>query len=377
MGCDVWWIEPYPVRLPRLGDLRRLRSSSRKAGHSHEPAWSNAPWLKVKKPGSLPMEPLPGGAALLAWLQTTLRAELAALLAQADTWLAIGRPSGMALALCAARQGQRVLYDVMDDMPQFSQGLSQRWMRKMHERLLGQAEVVWGSSTHIVQSLAGRTRHDAALVRNGVTVPNEPVPADVRSGVGSRTHAQAPLVLGYVGTIAAWFDWQALQELALALPQARIEVYGPLECAPPAALPPNVRLLGPVPHARVFALMRGWHAGLIPFVRNRLTQSVDPVKYYEYRACGLPVLTTPFGEMLHHAADDDGVWLMEPQASHLLEARLRDWHTRLSQRHAQGLPLEPDCLQKADWRSRFNQAAESCGLAPDGALLPSGQNDLV
>ena len=24
-GCEVWWVEPYPVRLPRTNDLNRLR----------------------------------------------------------------------------------------------------------------------------------------------------------------------------------------------------------------------------------------------------------------------------------------------------------------------------------------------------------------
>ena len=37
--------------------------------------------------------------------------------------------------------------------------------------------------------------------------------------------------------------------------------------------------------------------GLIPFKKNLLTRCVDPIKFYEYYATGLPVLTTDFGEM--------------------------------------------------------------------------------
>lgn len=359
LGCEVWWVEPYPVRLPHPGDLRRLDPGARKARQGLGPVWRDAPWLHVLHAPSLPLEPLPGGAPLVGWMQRGLRARLLDLLQQPDAWLAVGRPSGLALALCAARRGGQVLYDVMDDMPQFSRGLSRRWMGRTHGALLEQAQAVWGSSARIVESLAGRTRQPAALVRNGTMLPPAPEPA--HGGVGSGAHARAPLVLGYVGTVAAWFDWQALCRLALALPQARIDVYGPLECTPPAALPPNVRLLGPVPHAQVFALMRGWHAGLIPFVRNTLTQSVDPVKYYEYRACGLPVLTTLFGEMPHHAADDDGVWALESLAPGGLEQRLRGWHERLAGLQVRGLPLAPASLGQATWAARFEAGARACG----------------
>lgn len=370
LDCKVWWVEPYPVRLPRLSDLKRVRLPNRQGRHHLGPTWGDAPWLTVRTPHSVPLEPLPGGPRFNAWLQQSLRAELVSLIAQDDTWLAIGRPSAMALALCAERGGTRVLYDVMDDMPQFNRGLSRRWMQRAHEKLLTQAQVVWGSSGRIVRTLEGRSRHPVTLVRNGTLLPSEPVLADLHQGAGSPAHAQAPLVLGYVGTIAAWFDWLALQRLAEALPAAQIHLYGPLECSLPVVLPRNVQLLGPVPHAQVFALMRGWHAGLIPFVRNTLTESVDPVKYYEYRACGLPVLTTLFGEMPHHAACDDGVWPLESLALPQLEARLRNWHQDLATRRAQGLPLAPDCLQKADWDSRFDEAAASCNWASGNARMP-------
>ena len=54
--------------------------------------------------------------------------------------------------------------------------------------------------------------------------------------------------------------------------------------------------------------MRRFDVGLIPFSVNDLTASVDPVKYYEYRGLGLPVVSTCFGEMSHRAVES-GVFL--------------------------------------------------------------------
>lgn len=359
LGCEIVWVEPYPVRLPRLGDLRRLKPKTRIQGTDLAPCWRNASWLNVLSAPSLPLEPLPGGAALIGWMQHSVRQRLSALLKDSDTWLVAGRPSGMALALCEAQQGQRVLYDVMDDMAQFSQGASRRWMEHAHHSLLKQAELVWGSSGRIVHALQGRTRRPAILVRNGTMLPPAARSAGT-TGVGSASHAQAALVLGYVGMLASWFDWQILCQIATALPQAQIHVYGPLESTVPSSLPPNVQLRGVVAHSRIFELMRSWHAGLIPFRHTPLTASVDPVKYYEYRACGLPVLSTMFGEMPHHAANDTGVWPLETLEALKpgeLEARLRHWHEAQAVQHAQGLPLSPASLQHATWPARFEAGA--------------------
>jgi hypothetical protein len=114
--------------------------------------------------------------------------------------------------------------------------------------------------------------------------------------------------------------------------------------------------------------MRQWHAGLIPFVRNALTDSVDPVKYYEYRSCGLPVLTTLFGEMPHHALVDDGVWDMaDAQVIAALEPHLRQWHTGLAQQQALGRAITPDWVRDASWSARFEAGAQAVGWGPDVA----------
>jgi hypothetical protein len=51
--------------------------------------------------------------------------------------------------------------------------------------------------------------------------------------------------------------------------------------------------------------MTQFNVGLIPFKETPLTSSVDPIKYYEYRALGLPVVSTAFGEMAFRRGCDD------------------------------------------------------------------------
>jgi hypothetical protein len=343
---------------------RLRRAAAHRAGTvALGPSWIGADWLRVVSLPSVPVEPLPGGRQLLQALQAPVRRHLLELVEDPQTWLVAGKPSGLAVDLCAAVQGRRVLYDVMDDVPLFSRGLSQRWMKRAHAALLAQAQAVWGSAEKLVQSMSGLTRSAPALVRNGTLLPELATGMD--SGVGSAEHASGPIVLGYVGTLASWFDWQALGALAAELPHARIDLYGPQEGPLPAGLPPQVRLHGAVPHAQVFRLMRQWHAGLIPFACNALTDSVDPVKYYEYRSCGLPVLTTLFGEMPHHALADDGVWDMgDAQVLAGLEHLLRQWHAELAHQQTQGRSVTPDWVRNSSWNARFEAGAQAVGWEP-------------
>jgi glycosyltransferase involved in cell wall biosynthesis len=56
---------------------------------------------------------------------------------------------------------------------------------------------------------------------------------------------------------------------------------------------PNIHLLGPRSYIELPDVLRAADAGLIPYTRNALTESIFPMKVYEYLAAGLPVITTP------------------------------------------------------------------------------------
>ena len=92
-------------------------------------------------------------------------------------------------------------------------------------------------------------------------------------------------IIGYVGTIGAWFDWELVIALAKSSPKIEFRLMGPVYVRPPT-LPHNVCLEGALPHTEALLAMTQFNAGLIPFVENSLTACVDPIKYYEYRALG-------------------------------------------------------------------------------------------
>ncbi len=331
-GADVLWIDPYPTRFPTLSDFQRMRD------RSEEQNEANLNWVTVIKPSVLPVEPLPGSALLNAMMWGPLLRTIDEFARPGKCVLGIGKPSVLALAILKRLTGCQSVYDAMDDFPAFYSGLSRWAMCRREAQLARKVDSVLVSSS----ALEGKWRRAGAnvqLVLNGLDA--EGVPA-----FAGRPVAKGRKVLGYVGTIAAWFDWEWVIALAKSRPLDEVRLIGPVFCSLPADLPQNVRILPACNHREALAAMQQFAVGLIPFKKNDLTDSVDPIKYYEYRAFGLPVIATAFGEMALRDGET-GVFLSEgvEDIAHLVDAALE---------HKTSVEVVQQFRTANAWTSRFS-----------------------
>ncbi|MBU9496647.1 glycosyl transferase [Burkholderia multivorans] len=285
----VLWIDPYPTRLPTLRDFRRPLGD----GKSDAPPLPS--WLEVIRVRSFPIEPLPFGTAVNRFGWKAVMQQIAQRFTDRRTLLAIGKPSALALELLRTTRPARTLYDRMDDFPSFYEGISRSAMERTERAIARKVDTVFVSSTGL-RANWGSTRPDAVLVPNGLD-------PDVLPPSREKTDREGPRVLGYLGTMGPWFDWQWLIALAESRPSDIVRLIGPLFQRPQLPLPENVQILPPLKHAEALMAMAEFDVGLIPFLRNQLTSGVDPIKYYEYRALGLPVISTAFGEMIARAGE--------------------------------------------------------------------------
>lgn len=289
-GGDVLWIDPYATRLPSLGDFRRL------ALQDSQNCCNVPSWLQLIQPSALPIEPLPGSGWINSFLWTNVIDKAVAFTDQKYTLVAIGKPSLLALAVLKRLNLAVSVYDAMDDFPCFYSGLSRIAMRWREKRLIGRATHVFASATSLTLRW-GRVRPDVQLVHNGLDANVLPPPKIVNL-VKDRK------IFGYVGTIGAWFDWEWITQLAVLRPNDLVRLIGPIFKPPSKKIPPNVEILPPCSHHDALIAMQEFDIGLIPFKKNDLTASVDPIKYYEYRALGLPVVSTDFGEMIFRRCEE-------------------------------------------------------------------------
>jgi len=110
-------------------------------------------------------------------------------------------------------------------------------------------------------------------------------------------------VVVYLGTLDTRFDLETLAHGVLAMKNFHFLLIGPLT---DDSLKPglktlleekNITWLGPRDHHQAPAYLQHADLGLIPFQLNELTEAVNPIKYYEYLACGLPVVAPPLREL--------------------------------------------------------------------------------
>jgi len=129
-------------------------------------------------------------------------------------------------------------------------------------------------------------REDAILIPNGVdpdrysTTPN---------GINMFT-------VGYIGKIGKRLDLELILRAANENPEVHFIFAGPIldrEYREPLAAVPNIELMGDVHYRDTPALMQRFSIGWVPHRVGAGEVGGDVIKTYEYRASGLPVLTTP------------------------------------------------------------------------------------
>lgn len=107
----------------------------------------------------------------------------------------------------------------------------------------------------------------------------------------------------YVGAIDRWFDYDLFNEAAKSLPNISFVLIGPDKLAMENIIPAsNVHILGKRSYQEIPAYLHHAELGIIPFDvsgHSDLVNSINPLKLYEYMACGLPVVSVAWDELIH------------------------------------------------------------------------------
>lgn len=105
----------------------------------------------------------------------------------------------------------------------------------------------------------------------------------------------------YLGALHEWFDVDLVYEAAISLPRYSFVIIGPVECdLSRLEKLNNVYILGKKPHERISQFLFNADVGIIPFDTMKykeLVESINPLKLYEYFACGLPVVSMSWHQL--------------------------------------------------------------------------------
>lgn len=305
----------------------------------------------------------------------------------------------------------RVIYDCVDDHTAFTGLINPQVVYGMERELMALADVSfatarqlyedrqdWSSNFHIIPNgaeyerfacgngiavsdsvAAGISVKEAEAAENKAAATGNEAEAAVKEAEAAGNEAEAGVnksgaagasipgdvagiehpVAGFVGGISDWVDVCLIGAAAQRMEQVNFVLIGPaltdVSCLEQL---PNVKLLGQRPYTSLPAYVRFFDVCLIPFKINKLTESVNPIKLFEYLSAGKPVVSTPLPEVLAYSEVVAIAAGVEETVSAIRKALEPASQSEASQRRRQQVGKENS------WDARWQSALELIESCP-------------
>lgn len=189
----------------------------------------------------------------------------------------------------------RVIYDCVDDHGAFTGLVDAGVISQMERELMAQSDVSFATARQLYEDRK-EWSSNFHIIPNGAeyehfALPSGKVPEELQN-------VKHPIA-GFIGGISDWVDVPLMAQAAQHLPEVNFVLVGPvLTDVSCLTRLDNVRLLGAKPYKELPEYLGSFDVCLVPFKINKLTESVNPIKMFEYLAAGKPVISTPLPEVL-------------------------------------------------------------------------------
>ncbi len=254
-----------------------------------------------------------------------------------ETLFWVCNPADTSVALLKRYPRSRVVYDIamrfgmLPDAP--------KWILESQAALAQRADAILHDSTAVLQDLPTDTYYKATYVPQGFaaeTLSAHPKP-DPRVAAIPQPRAV------YIG-LDTVLDVSLLKKLLAQLPNLHLVMIGDIE--PHPFEHERLHWLGPVNLDQKDAYLAGAKVGLIPYLVNDYTAGTFPTKFFEYRALGLPVVSTNLPELQKF-----------PGQVHLATTHA-EFIQQVQRAVTEPTTVPRDFLQKHSWDARFLQVEQ-------------------
>ena len=268
------------------------------------------------------------------------------------------------------QSGLTVVYEYIDEISEEITGAIPEFVIERHKWLLSKPDVlvVATSDKLLAEALKYRT-HDCMISTNGVDLAHwrqavEQPPKDILPALNT-----GRFVIGYHGALANWIDYDLLRRIAddgkyeLVL----IGYEHDTSFADSGLLDHHrVHFLGSKSYFMLNQYAKYYDIGILPFKRYALTESVSPVKLFEYMAAGKPVVTTDLRECSKYAS-----CLVSDHTDLFLENIYIAIHARNDQKYNAALNLD---AEQNSWTQKAASVFQAAGVNLGLELHPENKN---
>lgn len=196
-----------------------------------------------------------------------------------------------------------IWFDVLDRLDFLD--LYNKYSMKIYSDLLKESDIVSYSASNLKEYV--KSRKDAILLENAVNPEdfvinnNEVYPRDLQ-----RILKNKKKIIGYYGAIEHWFDFNLIKRID-ETNKYNIILIGRVNDSLKKEIRlmkfRNVFFLGIKPFNILKIYGSKFDVAMIPFKVNGLTNSVSPVKFFEYMALKIPVVSSKINEVKKYECD--------------------------------------------------------------------------
>ncbi|QHQ61056.1 hypothetical protein Ana3638_09970 [Anaerocolumna sedimenticola] len=206
--------------------------------------------------------------------------------------------------LISKLKNKKIIYDKMDDDANLTLNkLLKRLILKVEPKLIKKADIIFVTAIKFYQEISSK-RDNVYYIPNAF---NKNIEVNNNILFENNTNTSEKKVFGYIGTLAHWFDIKAINTILEADITHYVYLVGPCQIA--KINHERVKYFGVVDKTEIGKYINFFDICLFPFLNNKLLNTIDPVKIYEYLALNKPVIainsieTNKFGQLIHTYRD--------------------------------------------------------------------------
>ena len=193
----------------------------------------------------------------------------------------------------------KVVYDKMDDHIALEcNDDSKKDIMKYEKSLINNSDLILYSSKFLMDStkINNELKQKIKLVRNGFggevigfTKEEQTYPLEIKH--------QKKIKIGYIGTIAEWFDLELIHSTLKKFNNIEFHLIGPCRLQNQNNVE-GVYFHSTIEHEMLYEYIKDYDYMIMPFLINDIVKAVDPVKLYEYINFNKNIISVKYDEIL-------------------------------------------------------------------------------